>query len=141
MPHATDHSKSRPVHVREGFHLGTRVYFIPLTKGHEAAVEPADWHRIAAQYGTRWTAAIACGYVYARKAVTFADGTIRLASLARVIMDARPDERVRTGNGNPLDMRRSNLSKHRFGGKVAKHRRQQHRERQTSNVVEALAPA
>lgn len=125
-----DKTKARPVAVREGFYLGTRVFFVALTKGHEAIVEPADWHRVARRFGTRWTAAVSRGHVYARKVVTYPDGTMRMTTLARVIMDARPDERVIAEDGNALDLRRSNLMKKRFGGKVAERRRRQHAERQ-----------
>ncbi|ROO26779.1 hypothetical protein [Salinisphaera orenii] len=130
MLQTTDRPGQRPATVREGFYHGTRVLFVPLTKGHEAIVEPADWHRIARQYGSRWCAAVANGYVYARKAVTFPDGTLSMASMSRLIMDARPDERVLTDNGNPLDLRRSNLHRKRFRGATADRRRERHHVRQ-----------
>ncbi|NNC22970.1 hypothetical protein HKX42_03830 [Salinisphaera sp. USBA-960] len=130
MVQTKDQAQRRPVSVREGFHRGTRVVFVPLTQGHEVIVEPADWHRVAEHYGTRWTANVTQGHIYARKAARHPDGTIRMTSLARVILDAGPDERVTTDNGNALDLRRSNLTKRRFGGEVAKRRREQHHARQ-----------
>ena len=139
MPTTTDKPRSRPVAIREGRYRGTRVYFVALTKGHEVIVEPRDWHRVAEQYGTRWAAAVSRGHVYARKSVTHPDGTIRMASLARVMTEARPDERVVTDNGNALDLRRSNLSRKRFVGKVAQRRREQDTERQQPRAEKAEA--
>ena len=99
-----------PVVTREGFHLGTRVYFIGLTRGHEAIVEPADWHRVARDYGQRWAATATGNHVYARKAVRHENGTVGVVTLARVITGAQPDERVIADNGNALDLREARLA-------------------------------
>lgn len=78
--------------------------------GKSMIIETADWEAVAARHGTGW---VLNGQVKAAGARTGGNaqhhGPRPNVTLARILMDAQPGERIEYRNGDQLDVRRANL--------------------------------
>ncbi len=83
-------------------------------EGAEMLLDRADWERISSAYGGQWVAnpqhdGRQCYVVSRRRIATAATPRTSKARLGRIIAEAQPGEVVLYANGNPLDLRRTNL--------------------------------
>jgi len=90
---------------------GEPLVLLPLTRGRTAKLDREDWEWVSEEYGDQWLALHdGQGNFYAT--ASRANDPYRPAyavKLQRLIMDAKPGERVTFKNGDSLDCRRSNL--------------------------------
>ncbi|WP_273456505.1 hypothetical protein [Nevskia ramosa] len=92
--------------------FGELVIRLPLTQGKHAVISLADFIELQSTHGTVWHAERRADRWYARAATSMkSTGKGSLVNAGRVLLGAGPGEAVRYRDGDPLNLRRSNLQR------------------------------
>lgn len=105
--------------------FGELVTLLPLTQAQRAVISLADFVELQRTHGTVWNATKRRGYYYATAPLLTKDtNKATPVTAGRVILGAGPGEAVRYIDGNPLNLRRSNLRIDRHSGPASRARRE-----------------
>lgn len=96
--------------------FGELVTLLPLTRGHRAVISLTDFVELQRTHGSVWNATKRRGYCYAMASTSRKGaGKRQSVTAGRVILGAGPGEAVGYVDGDPLNLRRSNL-RHEYRG-------------------------